>query len=262
MSAAAEVFDHPELLERILLYMSTFANEAVPTKGNAPIGGKRTYRSPSKELFVLQRVNRNFKATIKRNVIMQQRMFLKASQGPYIDPFSLPPANSSQDSLQWLLDEVSVQYDDRCELFGPPEQLMLCSPVHELSSMSRVKEASWRKMKLHCLSGQGPIELKLMTVVGTLFPAHIFEEDQGTTLGKLHDGLQSLMATLEDFDMCETMESWGGYPTLELRKDRKRVRRECVRDELWEDELREEDGDDDDMSEEDSEEDDSEDDSE
>lgn len=215
VSAAQRVFDIAELVAEILLHLPNV---------------DRAYSEditffPDAQLFVLQRVSPTFQATILGNRILRQRMLLQSmpagSPGPLYDHMA-----------HWLLTEIGVS-NEHFRLGGSIASLWArrSSPRKERSQDKR-PEASWRKVKLHCVEGGRDTGASLRIIDRTYAhrPYRLlrrFRYEDNTTLGELHDGLQRLIPFIEEYQRAlqsseELVEAQRRRPgrTTEERKKR------------------------------------------
>lgn len=241
VSAAEKVFATPELLEMILLEVS-----------DAP-QPRRDIPGPAKPLFVLQRVNSAFQATITRSTTIQRRMWLK----PYPKGSTMTAPYAQ---LHWLSiglglpgfncglyvpdpDAYTRDGTDFCAniIHDPPENNP--DPARDRYGRhdhpaKRRPEASWRKMKLH-----GTEESKELTLYlrrdNRRFENRTFKFQyaDGMTMGQLDDGLQKLVPFLP----VHRDVSLGGPRTTQLfRENTKSMARKtkaffamCDRADFW-----------------------------
>jgi hypothetical protein len=221
-SAATTVFDLPELLENLLLCVSTSADDGV-----------MSHRVPAKDLFVFQRVNSCFQATITRNKTMRQRMFLEPRPESVTDTLANP-----QDSFQWLLNNIRVSVGGR-ELVGNIGALRVRLSPDETgpSSTKTRKEASWRQMKLHCIDSCGPLH---MAAWGLPFQGEgrTFDQKESITLGQVYNGLQKLLPLVCEYGQATVSSNPGMTRNIllvsELERTGRRVGKALTRDDLWE----------------------------
>jgi hypothetical protein len=201
------VFDLPELLENILLHVSTFAEAKAQIKGPlamvwddsvqeiVPLVHPTTYQAPSKELFVLQRVNSTFRDTISQSKIMQQRMFLAPTPGHGDIPGS--SQHIYQDTISWLLSEVGVR-NKKYALYGRADRVVIHKLQRDFShfTVNTSKESSWRKMRVYNRQGCGSTVLAFADWQNPW----VFDEvclGEQLTLGSLHDKLRMMLSSLE-----------------------------------------------------------------
>lgn len=237
-SAAAEVFALPELLETILLCVSAIAEDAALVDNRASFRKYRVlFQGPTKEPFVLQRVNSSFQATISRNKTMQQRMFLETK--PALDKNNISDVSGldpTRSSFQWLVDEVGVVVEEdvqlKVQLKGNPENMGLGVCDYGGPSISTSKHASWRKMKFRCVEGWGSIDLNLSyDASDSVIPVRGFAEEEHMTLGKLYNGLQKLVVQLNTFVVTNSARDRSQRATESALESLKRL---CVSEDLWE----------------------------
>lgn len=252
-SASAEVFALPELLEVILIHVSTFTKDVTSVTTPSTDYYAKVYEGPAKDLFVLQRVNSTFKATIARNKTMQQRMFLEATPGPFVKP---PKGTARKDPFQWMLADIGIVVDSLkrvkgLDLLGKPRALTAYPAwprERDLSDNALSEEASWRKMKLHHTERLKPIEFRLDSREKEIEVAKFAEED-GMTLGKLYNGLEVLVPLLGKVDAAQLdfydgedstilfLEKRESAPKSVLKRRmevaEKELTDEIARDDLW-----------------------------
>lgn len=228
-SASSRVFALPELLEIILVHVSTFSRPSYKRRGP-------NYVNPATDLFVLQRVNRSFQDIIVRNSTIRRRMFLEARPGGGQD-------KTIRHALDWLVKTVGVFKDDH-EMHVNGHTLGLHLRFKE-QPFCKTHEASWRNMKIHCAQASVETGISFRTR-WTHVPLHIIEANRvdGMTLGQLHDGLVSLIplfieheeaaaATMKD--VFEPRASSDDRIRALLRKKDalKRILTECARADMW-----------------------------
>jgi hypothetical protein len=231
-TAAAEVFGLPELLENILLHipfvednsvirahMMNMVDQLFKVDGRFP--------DPSKELFILQRVNSTFSATISRNKTLQRRMFLAAN-----------PAGSGEVNLhnpiRWLVEVIGVcRGGYELTMFDDKESLDVHIHSREKRRSSREKQATWRKMKLHCTDNRAPVVVQFCGFESITALAE-FGYGDNMTLGRLHDGLEKLVPFIADFNQDEErmIDNNGKFRSL-WEHSLKRLEHECTREDLW-----------------------------
>lgn len=163
---------------------------------NSYARSKPSFPSPAKALFVLQRVNSAFKATIARNKTIQRRMSLAPYPRDSTDvahPFS---------QIDWFAKEMVTnirgvpthgltwpRYDythlcyDGITIGTHLLQLLRTAPPNP--------KASWRNMKLHCIEGGAPLEISLLGLFCGVIWKVTYES--GLTLGKLCDALLEVL---------------------------------------------------------------------
>lgn len=239
-SAATKVFDIPILLEHILLFVSASAKEDAVFEGyNYYTQDDDTLcQGPTRSLFVLQRVNSLFKATISRNKVIQQGMFLRArprdvgdspesTGGVSSKRFELSGMQTSHSSVRWLLEEIGV-FSNRSELYmrvGDNGALAFSGRTKGKQLDSNDEFASWRQMRLHCVERCGPFHVKFKhmpaemityEIEGEYIPVECsgrqIDDGEDMSLGELHDWLSRLMP-FADKVLAAELAKWdaGGY---------------------------------------------------
>lgn len=166
ISAASEVFGIPELLEIVLVYVSE--NPVNDPDVKMDTLSNLRFQTPAKALFILQRVNSAFQATIARNTTIQQRMLLA-------------PIPQGQDdthhysTLDWFRDKIerNTRYDfsrhvrPYAKMPGFADHgggiVITDRFIDRLSApYPGLQDASWRKMKLHCIKDGKDLDIFLM----------------------------------------------------------------------------------------------------
>lgn len=199
-SAASKVFGLPELLEMILINAS---DDIQIVDRFAPLGDHYTYQPPAKVLFVLQRVNSSFKASIVRSTLLQQRMFLRTYRAEnetrdlrYWSPVAwmrhqLIRNNELELELFWAFDHELV-FDMVCKCLGGGRE----AGLSKSSSPWLRPEASWRNMKICCLEGKAladvSCELQTHDLCTKAFWRVEVKDKKSETLGSLSDWLEEL----------------------------------------------------------------------
>lgn len=194
--AALKVFALTEILEKVLHHVAntTYAENSFGAL-------------PATRLFVLQRVNKAFQTTISQSPTLQQRMFLASTPVKKFRGYRNHMA-------EWLLQEIGVWKLEKT-LCGPLRSLEFnFRPIANGRDIDKSKEASWRKIKLHCITNSGPIVIGLKDDDGHVVRRFAYE-DGGMTLGRLHEGLERLIHLFEVGRVKEYIEQ------------------ECARDEFW-----------------------------
>jgi hypothetical protein len=132
----------------ILLHVADEDPDELPFFSEAPEG-------PAERLFVIQRVNRTFQATIRDSILLQQRMYL----APY--PFELHFSNLSNpesdrfDPIRWFRTGRLARFDGlHCDDIRTCGDWIECFPVIVQDGRSPDEvwmrpEASWRRMSCH-----------------------------------------------------------------------------------------------------------------
>ncbi|CZT19301.1 uncharacterized protein RCC_05149 [Ramularia collo-cygni] len=243
-SAAQTVFALPELLESILLQISTFNQED-------------RHLNPAKDLFILQRVNKTFQAVITRNKTLQHHMLLQPNR-PGSQDFSM------EQTMSWLMSNVGFCWD-RHELFKTKYKTLFLRPLDKGLRFAATKDASWRKMKIRFVSVSGEngfwyddgndiglylirdrgVDMRLGNHVRVLL-SQTLRFGVEMTLGKLHEGLISFMPSLIEYEKAveeakveKTVMGPQSPPRrtrpCKDRRDRLRkdLRGRCAQDDHW-----------------------------
>lgn len=192
-------------------------------------------------MFVLQRVNSTFQATIARNKLIQQRMFL----APLLADTKGTHAYSR---IEWFGENVRVA-DQYCGLhltYSEKNKYLserhrkarcVCQLPRDAQGIDGGPEASWREMQLHCIEKGEPLRLSFKSSgPSILLAVFLYEDDM--TMGQLHDGLLRLME-----DLREYAEEWAEYNDIYWGLDDDidgigdvslgRIEKMCARGDLW-----------------------------
>lgn len=242
LSAAQKVFGLPELLDDILIHVSS-----TPQDKREEIDGPESgFPYANQELYTLQRVNSTFQATIRNSKTCQQRMWLAshAAESTDADPYC---------RISWFgrfvrvidgdhgLRISYVREHERC--FRPEGRMAECEYriVSRQGTIDRYSEDSWRKMKLHCIANGDSLRLDLRNEGGPEALLATFAYEDGTTLGQLYDGLKKLTEDIKEnwgewadfhslhWDQCWWEDDSDGVGAASLQ----RVIAQCARGDMW-----------------------------
>lgn len=222
-SAAQQVFGLPELLGEILAhtYISTLH------RGRAALKGNVTH--PGQNIFIFQRINTTFQATILRNKTLRRLMFF--------EPF---PAwmedDNPQHTLNWLISMIGVS-GGAGSLTGEAGALGYIGwYLTRNGDHYKGPGASWRKIKTHYqrsdvvngLRYYSPGEYEFVVL-------RSFNCDGNMTLGAVYDGLLKLLPFIMEHEKCcaKLVTSFTDYRLKKMRSSLKRLEAEIGREDTW-----------------------------
>lgn len=242
-TAAARVFDLPELLEKILLQLpfvednqdvrkrliedeqesnSFIFTPLLARNQDATTPGR--FPDPVKDLFIIQRVNSTFRDLIAGSRVLQRRMLLAA----HTDSSDVNPHNS----IRWLLETIGVDaMQDRWSLMMWTTKQRVDIRVRMMREhRKKTSGQSWRKMKVRCTEHM--VAIPLMYASWELEDVQLaeFKHGDATTLGQLSDGLTRLVPLIARYEYEYAKDDEDETLCTEALQ---RLKAECARDDLW-----------------------------
>lgn len=243
-TAASRVFDTAELLEMILVYVSHNAHsrlKPVRREQNGTIGRPKPRKSqyPAERLFPLQRVNSTFQATILRNKTIQRQMFLApypSDEDGILNPYSVLELFKKR--MESKIPEDIVRRG-RGQAVFQSGLFITHRLMNGIEAAFPQSEASWRKIKIHCIKDSAPLRVML---TGQNHPVWSFRYEEGITLGQLHDALVRVMPLRQEYLFRPAAVPWSKIPCPispwkameDSRSAYERLCEECSRSDLWE----------------------------
>lgn len=206
---------------------------------------------PALRLFVIQRVNKTFQATIAGSPDIQKAMYLKPSR-------VLEWRSDRYFMANWLLKQITIsdgvfelrgratglqiKHKSEYEKSSDPEGLLIADYPHvEPAFDGPGPDESWRKIKLHCVEKSNLIDFSFIWPNSSALQRRhsivlgSFHSNQEMTLGKVHDGLQRLLRFMIEHDYWQ----YGEIAAQERWEPKVRdsflsgLKKECARDDLW-----------------------------